>query len=63
MAGTFCSKIRRGIRFFRFQRSGKEWEADFWAACAFVYLARHLGFCDELKAFRNRHPEKAKSFF
>lgn len=55
---NLCSKVRRLMRFYFNQASGKEWEADLWALCAFAYLARHFGFRDELFSFLNRHPDK-----
>ncbi|HUZ07102.1 MAG TPA: ImmA/IrrE family metallo-endopeptidase [Candidatus Paceibacterota bacterium] len=55
---NFCSHIRRQMRFYLKKASGKEWEADLWALCAFAFLAKHFGFRDELIAFLNRHPEK-----
>ena len=57
-----CSKIRRFYRFRFNSEDGKEWEADIWAMCAFVYTARHCGFRDELIAFLERHPEKTNVF-
>jgi hypothetical protein len=59
---NLCSKVRRYFRYIFSKESGKEWEADLWAMCAFVYLAKHLGCRDELRAFVNRHPEKANLF-
>jgi hypothetical protein len=58
----FNSIVRRYYRFIFNKESGKEWEADVWAMCAFVYLARHFGFRQELMSFLNRHPEKTSIF-
>jgi hypothetical protein len=58
----FFSKVRRVLRRFRNSDSGKEWEADLWAMCAFVYLTKLLGCRKELNAFCNHHPEKRKLF-
>jgi hypothetical protein len=55
---NFCSHIRRQMRFHFNKASGKEWEADLWALCAFAFLANLFGFRDELFTFINRHPEK-----
>ena len=55
---NFCSKLRRQMRFYFGKESGKEWEADLWAMCAFVYLARLVGCREELAAFLERHPVK-----
>ena len=59
---NFCKHIRRQLRFYFTKKSGKEWEADLWALCAFAYLARHFGFQDELHSFLDRHPEKRWSY-
>ena len=56
------SKLRRYFRFIFNREAGKEWEADVWAMCAFVYTARHFGFRDELITFLKRHPEKTQIF-
>jgi hypothetical protein len=61
LAGFF-SKIRRVLRFVLNRQSGKEWEADLWALCAFCVLARNFSGKDELKNFLERHPEKLPSF-
>jgi hypothetical protein len=58
----FFSKVRRSMRFYLRKHNGKEWEADLWAVCAFIYLAKLLDLRDELRAFQNRHPEKASLF-
>jgi len=57
-----CSKVRRYIRFIFTKESGKEWEADLWAMCAFVYLAKITGCRNELRRFLQRHPEKLNHF-
>jgi len=59
---NFCSNLRRQMRFHFNKASGKEWEADLWALCAFAYLARHFGFREELFSFLQRHPEKQWSY-
>ena len=57
-----CSKVRRYYRYTFNKASGKEWEADLWAMCAFVYIARHFKCRGELKTFLKRHPEKTSMF-
>ena len=57
-----CSKVRRYYRFIFNIESGKEWEADVWAMCAFIYLARRITCRRELLEFLCRHPEKRKGF-
>lgn len=57
-----CSKVRRYLRFIFNKQSGKEWEADLWAMCAFIYFAKRIGCRDELRVFLGRHPEKFKMF-
>jgi AraC-like DNA-binding protein len=52
------SKGRRYFRYMFNKESGKEWEADLWAMCAFVYLAKVIGCRDDLSVFLNHHPEK-----
>jgi len=37
-----------------------EWEADLWALCAFLVLARQVGCWVDLIKFLNKHPEKLK---
>jgi hypothetical protein len=56
------SKARRYLRFIFNKESGKEWEADLWAFCAFGYFAKQVGCLDDLVAFLDRHPEKYGSF-
>src|SRR5271156_6396852 len=58
----FCSFMRRYFRFIFNKGSGKEWQADVWAMCALVYLARHYGFKDEMARFLNHHPKKVSIF-
>ena len=58
-----CSKMRRTLRFCFNKTSGKEWEADLWAMCAFIYLANRPGCRKDLFAFLDRHPEKSGTFF
>ena len=58
-----CSKVRRQMRFIFNKASGKEWEADLWAFCVFIYFVRRVGCRDDLLAFLKRHPEKSGSFF
>jgi hypothetical protein len=55
---NLSKKMKRYFRFMFHKESGKEWEADLWAMCAFVYLAKRIGCRDELTSFLNRHPEK-----
>jgi hypothetical protein len=56
------SFMRRYWRYVFNKESGKEWEADLWAMCAFVYLARYFGSRDLLE-FLNHHPEKNGMFW
>lgn len=58
-----CSRIRRHLRYFFNKEGGKEWEADLWAMCAFIYFAKRIGCRDDLLTFLDRHPEKSGSFF
>lgn len=51
------SFMRRYYRYIFSNKSGKEWEADVWAICAFACFKRFIGRSD-LRAFLNRHPEK-----
>lgn len=57
-----ATRVRRYFRFAFNNTSGKEWEADLWAMCAFIHLARAIGCREELLAFVNRHPEKRNVF-
>jgi hypothetical protein len=57
-----CSQLRRYFRFIFNSKAGKEWDADLWAMCAFLYTARHCGFRNELVTFLERHPEKTNVF-
>jgi hypothetical protein len=59
----FFSKVRRTLRYFLNKESGKEWTADLWALCTFIYLAKHLGYRDDLTNFLYRHPEKMSLFY
>lgn len=56
------SKFRRYFRFTFNRKAGKEWEADVWAMCAFVYIARHFDCRSKLIEFLDRHPEKTGIF-
>ena len=58
-----CSKLRRYLRFVFNKESGREWEADLWAFCAFIYFSKQVGCMDDLLAFLDRHPEKNGSFY
>jgi hypothetical protein len=60
---TLSSKVRRYMRFNFRKESGREWEADMWALCAFWLLARRFGARKELVDFLKRHPEKWSKFF
>ncbi len=53
----FAAKVRRGVRLVFHSEKGKEWEADVWAMCGFVYLKK-FGAGNDLTAFLKRHPEK-----
>jgi len=53
-----CFELRRYFRYIFSKESGKEWEADLWAMCAFEYLAKHIDCRDELRLFCKRHPDK-----
>jgi hypothetical protein len=57
-----ATRVRRYYRFAFNNTSGKEWEADLWAMCAFIYLAKAIGCRKELLAFVDRHPEKRNVF-
>lgn len=59
---SFCSKVRRSFRYTFNKETGKEWEADLWAMCAFLYLAKRIGCRGDLWAFLGRHPEKSNIF-
>ena len=59
---AFATRLRRTLRYMLNRESGREWEADLWAMCAFVYLKRYVGRSD-LTAFLNRHPEKRRLFW
>jgi hypothetical protein len=59
---NLSSKVRRYYRFIFNKESGKEWEADVWAMCAFVYLAKVIGCRSDLIEFLKRHPEKTNIF-
>ena len=59
---NFCSVVRRYFRFAFNIRRGKEWEADIWAMCAFIYLAKAVGCRAEFDAFLKRHPEKTNVY-
>ena len=58
-----CSTVRRYYRFIFNKESGKEWDADVWAMCAFIYLAKHIGCRNDLFTFLDHHPEKTGTFF
>jgi hypothetical protein len=58
-----CSKVKRSLRYAFNKESGKEWEADLWAFCAFIYFANQFGCRDDLLAFLDRHPKKRGSFY
>lgn len=57
-----ATRVRRFYRFAFNNTRGKEWEADLWAMCAFIHLAKAIGCRQELLAFVDRHPEKRKVF-
>jgi len=59
---NLCSLVRRYLRFIFNKESGKEWEADLWAMCAFIYFSKLLGCRADLHAFMDRHPEKTNHF-
>ena len=52
------SKIRRYVRWIFNKESGREWQADLWAMCAFMFIAKSCGCQHDLKSFTNHHPEK-----
>ena len=56
------SKARRYVRLVFNGHAGREWEADLWAMCAFVALARQLGCRADLLKFLDRHPEKLNTY-
>ena len=55
-------KARRYLRFIFGCSAGREWEADLWAVCAFILLAKQIGCRSDLLAFLERHPEKTNLF-
>lgn len=59
---SLCSKVRRHYRFIFAREAGREWEADLWAFCAFIVLAKRIGCFDYLARFLDQHPEKLKTF-
>jgi hypothetical protein len=59
---SICSQARRYFRYIFATENAKEWEADLWAMCAFVYLVKMIGGRDELAAFLKHHPEKRWSY-
>ena len=59
---TLCSKVRRTFRYIYNKESGKEWEANLWAMCAFICLAKRCGCKDQLLAFLDKNPEKHRIF-
>jgi len=58
---NICGRVRRAFRFVMNKSSGKEWQADAWAMCAFFYLSIHIGSNEELLTFIDHHPEKWKT--
>ena len=56
------SLVRRYFRFRFNKSSGKEWEANLWALCAFVVLTKRIGCWSDLRAFLSRHPEMTGKF-
>jgi hypothetical protein len=54
---NLSSKVRRYFRFRFNKASGKEWEANLWAMCAFLLLAKYFGCHDELNKFIKNRPE------
>ncbi len=58
----FSMHVRRYYRFIFNRASGKEWEADLWAMCAFICLAKTTGCRSEFSAFLKRHPEKTNVY-
>lgn len=57
-----CSKVRRLLRLIYARESGREFEADVWAMCAFIHLTNTIGCRDDLTRFLDRHPEKLPAF-
>jgi hypothetical protein len=60
---NLCKKLRRYFRFIFSKEASKEWEADLWAFCAFICLAKQMKCKKDLMAFVDRHPEKTKTFY
>jgi len=59
---AICFKLRRHLRFMFHRTAGKEWEADLWALCAFIVLARQLKCRADLMSFLGRHRRKMPTF-
>ena len=59
------SVSRPARRYFRYifnTYKGKEWEADLWAWCAFIRIAKSFDCRRELAQFLHHHPEKVDCF-
>ena len=59
---NFCSFNRRYTRMLFAKGSAKEWEADLWAFCAFLRLARFPHFRRDLLHFLGRRHDKIATF-
>lgn len=58
----FIARVKRSMKYGFAKTSGKEFEADLWAFCAFIYFTRQLGCQKDLLIFLDRHPEKTRIF-
>ena len=56
---NFVAKVRRHVRMIFNKDSGREWEADLWAMCAFLYVTKVFKNPYELTTFIWHHPEKS----
>jgi IrrE N-terminal-like domain len=54
----FCSKVRRTMHIHFARENSREWEADLWAFCAFIYVVKLAGGRDDLVTLLEHHPEK-----
>ena len=54
----YIGLVRRRLRYIFQCSAGKEWEADLWAMCAFILIAKQLDCRPVLTEFLERHPEK-----
>ena len=57
------SRARRLFRYSFNKSSGKEWQADVWAMCAFIRVCQITRSTNDFTAFIERHPEKLWQFY